>query len=112
MSARESSVRRPKDHVFLQQDQLSKPSAAGAKQKLMKQESKAAARDLVEKVIRSRLKCSLFPTAAMFCSIIPGHPEVRVCRLHCPTVFQALSVRREPEFKRRKTYRKKTQRLC
>ena len=64
--------------LFVQQNYLLlKPKAAGGdKKKLMEQVSKAADSiaqgDLVEKRIRSSMDWDLLPTAAVFCSVLPG----------------------------------------
>jgi len=64
--------------LFVQENYLqSKPAAAGGdKKKLMEQVSKAADSmaqgDLVEKGIRSGMNWGLLPTAAVFCSVLPG----------------------------------------
>jgi len=64
--------------LFVQENYLSsKPAAAGGdKKKLMECVSKAADSmaqgDLVEKGIRSGMNWSLLPTAAVFCSVMPG----------------------------------------
>ena len=64
--------------LFVQENYLSsKPAAAGGdKNKLMECLSKAADSmaqgDLVEKGIRSGMNWSLLPTAAVFCSVMPG----------------------------------------
>lgn len=64
--------------LFVQENYLqSKPAAAGGdKKKLMQLVSKAADSmaqgDLVEKGIRSGMNWGLLPTAAVFCSVLPG----------------------------------------
>ena len=64
--------------LFVQENYLqSKPAAAGGdKKKLMELVSKAADSmaqgDLVEKGIRSGMNWGLLPTAAVFCSVLPG----------------------------------------
>ena len=64
--------------LFVQENYLqSKPAAAGGhKKKLMEHLSKAADSmaqgDLVEKQIRIGMNWSLLPTAAVFCSLLPG----------------------------------------
>ena len=64
--------------LFVQENYLSsKPAAAGGdKKRLMECVSKAADSmaqgDLVEKGIRSGMNWSLLPTAAVFCSVMPG----------------------------------------
>jgi replication factor C subunit 1 len=64
--------------LFVQENYLaSKPTAAGGnKKKLMELVSRAADSiaegDLVEKGIRSGMNWSLLPTAAVFCSVLPG----------------------------------------
>ena len=64
--------------LFVQENYLaSKPVAAGSdKKKLMALVSKAADSiaegDLVERGIRSGMNWSLLPTAAVFCSVLPG----------------------------------------
>ena len=64
--------------LFVQENYLqSKPAAAGGdKKKLMELVSKAADSiaqgDLVEKGTRSGMNWSLLPTAAVFCSVLPG----------------------------------------
>ena len=64
--------------LFVQENYLqAKPAAAnGDKKKLMQLVSKAADSmaegDLVEKVIRSNMNWGLLPTAALFCSVVPG----------------------------------------
>ena len=64
--------------LFVQENYLlAKPAAAGGdKKKLMELVSKAADSmaqgDLVEKAVRSGMNWCLLPTAAVFCSVIPG----------------------------------------
>jgi len=64
--------------LFVQENYLSaKPAAAGGdKKKLMQLVSKAADSmaegDLVEKGVRSGMNWGLLPTAAVFCSVMPG----------------------------------------
>jgi len=64
--------------LFVSENYLAaKPAAAGGdKKKLMRLVSKAADSiaegDLVERGIRSGMNWSLLPTAAMFCSVLPG----------------------------------------
>ena len=64
--------------LFVHENYLTaKPAAAGGdKKKLMQLVSKAADSlaegDLVEKVIRSGMNWGLLPTAAVFCSVLPG----------------------------------------
>jgi len=64
--------------LFVQENYLqAKPAAAnGDKKKLMQLVSKAADSmaegDLVEKGIRSNMNWGLLPTAAVFCSVVPG----------------------------------------
>jgi replication factor C subunit 1 len=64
--------------LFVQENYLqAKPAAAGGdKKKLMELVSKAADSiaqgDLVEKCVRSGTNWGLLPTAAVFCSVVPG----------------------------------------
>jgi len=64
--------------LFVQENYLqAKPAAAGGdKKKLMELVSKAADSmaqgDLVEKEVRSGMNWGLLPTAAVFCSVVPG----------------------------------------
>ena len=64
--------------LFVQENYLqAKPASAGSdKKKLMELVSKAADSvaqgDLVEKGVRSGMNWSLLPTAAVFCSVVPG----------------------------------------
>ena len=64
--------------LFVQENYLqAKPAAAGGdKKKLMELVSKAADSmaqgDLVEKGVRSGMNWGLLPTAAVFCSVVPG----------------------------------------
>ena len=74
--------------LFVQENYLqSKPAAAGGhKKKLMEQVSKAADSmaqgDLVEKQIKIGMNWSLLPTAAVFCSLLPGE-YMKGMQVHC-----------------------------